>query len=155
MNHKQSFILAGLLLVAAFLCLGSELMAGPKAALAGSTPPPRDSLTPGPPDDDDDDDDDDEPVGAYLELATDLVPAGAWTVVQWQDSAGEWREVEGWRGELATGHRWWVHPKDFGAGPFRWLVTEGPDGPVIGISPPFQLPAGANQVAHVSVLPGG
>jgi hypothetical protein len=37
---------------------------------------------------DDDDDKDDEPVGAYNVLHVPSAPAGVWTMVQWQDTAG-------------------------------------------------------------------
>lgn len=63
------------------------------------------------------------PIGTYIEL---VAPehAGAWTVVQWQDSAGNWHDVEGWRGTLDDRgvRRWWVDAKDFGTGPFRWVI---------------------------------
>jgi hypothetical protein len=44
-----------------------------------------------------------------------------------------------------------VAAKDFNTGPFRWLVTQGPGGPEVGASQPFNLPGGANQVVRVEV----
>jgi hypothetical protein len=94
----------------------------------------------------------DGPIGAYIELRGG---GGAWGVVQWQDSAGNWHDVEGWRGSLlAGGQSWWVDRKDFGAGPFRWVVSESAAGPVLGASQPFSLPSGANQVMVITVSPG-
>jgi hypothetical protein len=70
--------------------------------------------------------DDSRPLGTHIEL---VVPehAGAWSVVQWQDSAGNWHDAEGWRGTLdSSGYIcWWVAAKDFGTGPFRWVITGG------------------------------
>lgn len=149
MNHRTRLkymlwllLLAGLL----GLALGSELVQ------AGPTLPPRDTPKPGP--QGGDDKDSDKPVGAYIELQTQLGAAGGWSVVQWQDSAGNWRDVEGWRGPLAEGNRrWWVAAKDFGSGPFRWAITQGPGGSLLGVSAPFKLPGEANQTLVVPVGP--
>ena len=79
-----------------------------------------------PPPADDGGRDDSGPLGTHIELAAPE-HAGAWSVVQWQDSAGNWHDVEGWRGTLdSSGYiRWWVAAKDFGTGPFRWVITGG------------------------------
>jgi hypothetical protein len=121
-------------------------------AQAGPGLPPRETPTPARSGDDDDDDAGSaSPVGAYISLQAGGVPAGAWSVVQWQDSAGNWHEVEGWRGSAANSSRWWVHPKDFGTGPFRWLVTTEPGGTVLKVSEPLSLPSGANETTLVTV----
>ena len=97
----------------------------------------------------DDDDGGGEPVGAYIILSAS---AGSWTVVEWQDSDDRWHLVDGWQGNLTNGSRqWWVAPKDFGTGPFRWVVQQGPAGEVVGMSEPFYLPQGANEVLSVTV----
>lgn len=111
--------------------------------------PPRETPTPSPPEKDKDKAA--SPVGAYIELVGSDVPAGAWVGVQWQDSTGGWQDVQGWQGVIATSNHWWVHPKDFGTGPFRWLVRQGPNGPVIGESEPFSLPGEANQTVQIQV----
>ncbi|MCK6624301.1 MAG: hypothetical protein L6R45_03905 [Anaerolineae bacterium] len=130
------------------------LALGPGLVQAGPTLPPRDPPGRGHQGDDDGDGGSDKPVGAYIELQTQLAAAGAWSVVQWQDSAGNWHDVEGWRGPLAEGNRrWWVAAKDFGTGPFRWALTQGPGGPQLSVSAPFNLPAQANQTLFVSVGP--
>ncbi len=122
--------------------------------------PGRDTPTPVPArndndnDDDDDDDGDSRPLLAYIELFATSAPAGAWSVVQWQDPQGGWHDVEGWRSVLGSGgyQRWTVEAKDFGTGPFRWQVRQsGPEGTVLGVSEPFNLPAGANQVGQVQI----
>jgi hypothetical protein len=115
--------------------------------------PPRETPAPQPPADDDDDDDSGASVGAYIELHVALVSPDAWSVVQWEDSAGNWHNVEGWQGELGLDgfERWWVAAKDFNTGPFRWLVTQSQAGPELGVSQPFNLPGGGNQVIRVTV----
>ena len=100
-----------------------------------------------------DDDKDSGPVGAYIELRAQNASAGAWSVVQWQDNAGGWHDVESWQGTLDNGYRrWWVAPKVFDTGPFRWVVYRSPGGPVIATSVPFNLPAEAKQTVRVEVL---
>jgi hypothetical protein len=86
--------------------------------------------------------DDDAPLGATIELTA--WPPGADSVVQWQDINGHWQSVDGWHGSLDnTGYiRWWVAVKDFGTGPFRWVVGQSN-------SAPFNLPAGAGQTLTV------
>jgi hypothetical protein len=98
---------------------------------------------------------DNQPVGAHIELHVPGAPAGAWAVVQWQDSEGGWHDVEGWQGTLdeGGGRGWWVGARDFGKGPFRWVVKAGPGGPILGASQPFDLPHEANQVVQVTVSP--
>ncbi len=69
-----------------------------------------------------------------------------WTVVQWRDAAGRWRDVEGWQGALdkvAGGVGWkiWWLPQDLsGAGPFRWVVYRSRGGATLATSQTFDLP---------------
>lgn len=94
------------------------------------------------------------PVGAYISLViTDPLPAG-WAVVEWVDADGNWHPVEGWRGSLdASGERtWWVSERDFGRGPFRWLVFDAPDGSLLLTSEAFMLPDNPNQVLMVTPI---
>jgi hypothetical protein len=126
-------------------------LAWPPLIQAGPTLPPRDpaTTTPAPKDKDKDDN---KPVGAYIELQIQTTQAGLWLAVQWQDSAGGWHDVAGWRGPLAEGNRqWWVAAKDFGTGPFRWIVTEGSGGRLVGGSQTFNLPNQANETLRVTV----
>lgn len=124
----------------------------PPLIKAGPSLPPRDppTATPGPKDKDKDAQ---KPVGAYIELQVQSPQAGLLSVVQWQDSAGGWHDVEGWRGPLAEGNRqWWVAVRDFGAGPFRWSITKGSGGRWVGVSQTFHLPTRANETLWVTVL---
>jgi hypothetical protein len=146
MNHNRNIqiIILGLslIIVLALAWPAVSVQAGPEL-------PPRDP-TATQPSSDDDDDDSDQPVGAYIELQA---PGGAWAVVQWRDSSGNWRDVEGWRGSLPGSGRWWVHPKDFGAGLFRWVVLAEPGGAILKTSDPFHLPAGPNETTWISLEP--
>jgi hypothetical protein len=141
-KNRHSLIFATLIAV----IVGSILLlALPALVQAGPDLPPRNP--PGKPQADDDDGD--KPVGAYIILEA---PAGAWAGVQWQDSAGGWHEVEGWQGRLSSGRQqWWVAAKDFGTGSFRWMVTAGPGGAMVGVSSPFNLPTAANETVTVNV----
>ena len=106
--------------VIGLLVIGVGLTTVP--ALANGGLPDRNPPPPG----DDGGRNDSGPLGTHIEL---VAPehAGAWSVVQWQDSAGNWHDVEGWRGTLdSQGYiRWWVDAKDFGTGPFRWVISGG------------------------------
>lgn len=84
------------------------------------------------------------PTGAEIELLT--AHPGVYTVVQWQDTAGRWHDVEGWRGTTEAGADglgtkvWWLSESLLGQGPFRWLLCSAPDGDTTAASAPFYLP---------------
>jgi hypothetical protein len=101
-----------------------------------------------------DDGKDERPVGTYIELQVQGAIGSAWTVVQWQDSAGGWHDVEGWQGTLHEGRRvWWVAAKNFGEGPFRWRVYQALGGGLLAESEPFYLPDSAGETLTIAVLP--
>lgn len=150
MSHTKYHFTFSFILIALVVGLVTLAAQTPPPAHAGAGLPPRAIPVPPPPDDNKDRDG--SAVGAYIDLAAPDAPAGAWTVVQWQDSAGGWHDVEGWRGFLPDSSRWWVHPKDFGTGPFHWVVKAGPAGAVSKVSPSFHLPVGANQMVRMTVL---
>lgn len=83
-----------------------------------------------------------------------------WTVVQWQDAAGDWHDVEGWRGPLdevakGEGRKVWGLSADlFGAGPFRWVVYESQQGEVLAISESFDLPDSTGKASTITVEVG-
>ncbi len=143
-DNKRIFVLR---LSAAALVMGllALTMPMPPAVYADlpprATPPSVNQAKPG---------EDNSLAGAAIKLNVSGAPAGAWAVVQWQDSAGGWRDVEGWSGTVSDSSQWWVHPKDFGTGPFRWVITRGKGGPVQSASEPFYLPAGANETVRVN-----
>jgi hypothetical protein len=143
-SHVQHLMIIGVAMLALLLLAWATVPAPTVQAQAGL--PPRDTPTPTSPDKDQGKKE--KPAGAYIELQT---PSGSWGVVQWQDSSGGWHDVEGWQGALPASSRWWVHPKDFGSGPLRWVVLASQDGPVIGVSVPFSLPKAANQTIQVTV----
>lgn len=84
-----------------------------------------------------------------------VVPPDIWTVVQWEDGAGAWHDVDGWRGHLddaqAGTKTWWVSAADLSRGPFRWAVLQGENGQMLATSAPFYLPATTGQVQWVDV----
>jgi hypothetical protein len=147
MNYKRNILIAvlGLNLIVVLALAWSTM-----PVQAGPALPPRDHLPAQPPPHEEDDDDD-QLVGAYIELEAPGVPAGAWAVVQWQDRNGHWHDVAGWQGTMGNSSRWWVHPKDFGTGSFRWLVRQEPDGPVVEMSEPFNLPGQAGETIQVPI----
>ncbi|MDY7080385.1 MAG: hypothetical protein SXV54_26190 [Chloroflexota bacterium] len=88
-----------------------------------------------------------------------------WTIVQWRDDKGYWRDVEGWQGTLdaiATGEdgdvvgykTWWVAKTDSNRGPFRWVVYKSRDGAALVRSESFYLPdATSKTVIEVALKP--
>ncbi len=96
-------------------------------------------------------------TGSYIELHVPTDNISLWTVVQWQDLQGAWHDVETWRGSLdeINNHKgdklWWVYPRDFGKGPFRWVAYDRPGGQVLAISQSFNLPRASNQRVIVEV----
>jgi hypothetical protein len=93
------------------------------------------------------------PAVAAIRLDAPGAPAAAWTVVQWQDALGGWHDVEGWQGDLDEGQQkvWWVLEKDFGTGPFRWVVLARRGGPIWKLSAAFTLPAGGGRTTTVEL----
>ncbi|TEU10265.1 MAG: hypothetical protein E3J21_26870 [Anaerolineales bacterium] len=144
-KYQTTFLLAFLILISALL------LASPSPVThAGPGLPPRETPTPTR---QHDDDDDDRPAGAHIVLQVQSAPAGVWTVVQWQDSAIGWHDIKGWQGTLDGGYRkvWWVAPKDFGTGPFRWLVYQGQGGKLLAQSELFYLPYSAGETVRIEV----
>ena len=93
-------------------------------------------------------------TGAYIKLQVEAAPAGMWTVVQWEDANGGWHDVGGWQGTLddETTKLWWVAPKDFGTGPFRWTAFDIAGGEMLGVSNPFNLPDKVKDVILVELV---
>ena len=91
----------------------------------------------------------------HVEVAADetRAPSTFWSVVQWKDVQGGWHDVGGWQGTLETGYgrSWGVLPKDFGKGPFRWVVYAGPEGDLLGASEDFWLPHYGGQTVNVEI----
>jgi hypothetical protein len=96
-------------------------------------------------------------AGGWIELRAQGAPAGAWSVVQWQDSAGAWQNVESWSGgfdtvENGAGKKTWsVDQWIFGAGPFRWVVYDKRGGTTLATSALFTLPKENRQTVVVQV----
>jgi hypothetical protein len=154
-KHSSQLRLTILLGVSVGLTLVSLLfgLLWPPLSSAGQTLPPRDTPTATPPAKKSGGKD--KPIGAYIILQVQPAQAGLWSVVQWQDSAGGWHEVEGWRGTLEAGGsiRWWVAAKDFSTGPFRWVVYSRPGNQPVS-SGSFKLPSAANETVRVEISVG-
>jgi hypothetical protein len=146
-NHAVFFRIILVIVVAITLSWSSR----PLLAQAGPDLPPRD--TPAPTPQPKKDRDSDQPVGAHLELQVQPSQPGLWAVVQWQDSAGNWHDVEGWQGRLNSSgwQQWWVAAKDFGTGPFRWVIKRELTSPPLAASSSFSLPDRANAVRQIEV----
>ena len=91
-------------------------------------------------------------VGGSIMLRVPSAPAGLWTVVQWQDGLGGWHDVEGWQGTLVDGWQiWWVARRDFGTGPFRWVVyQDSTKGALLAVSQSFNLPTSDGNLVWVT-----
>ena len=137
--------LVGLLII----CIGLGLLLLTLPVQAGSELPPRGDSDKPPADNGGGGQD-----GAYIEFHwSSPMPDQYWTAVQWQDGHGNWHDVEGWRNWLSDNgtQRWWVAPKDFGTGPFRWSVYQGEGGFLVEASGPFRLPTEANTSVMVTL----
>jgi hypothetical protein len=85
-----------------------------------------------------------------------------WSWIQWQDSLGQWHNVDGWQGTLEdiqsyngiymAFKTWRLFDGLYGQGPFRWVVSDSYMGTTVAISEPFYLPAQSGQVLCVDVL---
>jgi len=111
------------------------------------------------------------PTGSFIELHVQFPRTWPWdeahwqelwTVVQWQDDEGLWRNVEGWQGTLddvaagegggVVGYKtWWVARADSGKGPFRWVIYKSRGGAALATSESFYLPDAAGETVKVEV----
>ncbi len=90
------------------------------------------------------------------------VPTSAFSVVQWRDSSGVWRNVDSWQAQLGVVPssgvpfvQWAVLPNQYNTGPFRWVFYANQGGALWGISPTFNLPAqGGTDFAMFLTQPG-
>ncbi len=93
------------------------------------------------------------PELGHIILKAPASAAGMFGKVQWF-GAGQWFDVDGWRGtvpESAT-VRWTVYRRDYGTGPFRWVIVDAADKPVF-VSPAFRLPCCDGIVVTSEALP--
>lgn len=78
---------------------------------------------------------------SHIRLAVTPAQDGLWSVVEWQGGDGTWHVVDGWQGTVEAGSkRWAVYERNFGEGPFRWVVSTARSGKIVGVSTPFMLP---------------
>ena len=103
-----------------------------------------------------------EPCNCNASKITVLIgglPSSVWIAVQWQDAFG-WHTVAGWQGyptsvspQGVLTQQWNIGPELFGSGPFRWAVYDYDGGPLIGVSPNFNMPATSRLNLYMSMAP--
>jgi hypothetical protein len=90
---------------------------------------------------------------SHIRLTVTPAQGGLWTVVEWQGGDGAWHVVDGWQGTVQAGSkRWAVFERNFGEGPYRWVVYAAPGGVLLGVSAPFALPRSAGEELPVLVV---
>ena len=142
-NRKIAYAFIGVLVLL--------LLATPTFAALPPRPTPEPAATALPPS---------KTLGGWIELRVQNAKTQR-TVVQWQDSAGKWIDVDSWRGAFdgvtdGVGKKtWWVDQISFGPTPFRWVVYDGASNQVLAQSQPFNLPTENKQtiVVNVSIAP--
>jgi hypothetical protein len=144
LKRKRQIVLA--LLAGVGLWFIGLIAAGPPRQPALAALPPRPTAEPT--------SEKPEETGGYIKLQVDAAPAEMWTVVQWVDANGDWHDVDGWQGTLDDGvtKLWWVAPKDFATGPFRWAAYAAPEGELLGLSAEFNLPAQVKETVFVDLV---
>lgn len=140
-GDRQDYFAWGCIVIGCVLLLAGSLSTPAQGSVAGWPVRPEDTSTPGP-----------RLAGGAIELHVTgpRQTAPLFAVVQRQDELGKWHDMDGWRGEIKGGYvTWYVASKDFGTGPFRWLVYR--DGAILETSESFRLPAASRQVVRVAV----
>jgi len=99
-------------------------------------------------------DDNGDKIGARIVMYIIPSVVRPWTGVQWTDGAGNWHDVEGWQGAFNHPNHisWFVEQKDFGKGPFRWVVYTSQGGALLAVSSLFYLPINANETVRVEAI---
>lgn len=96
----------------------------------------------------------------YSNMTQIMPDSNDWTVVQWQDKGGTWRDVDGWQGhfmwdstEKVWEVQWWVDQDEFGQGPFRWVVyNDRSRNRIEAVSVPFDLPESKREQVTIGLL---
>lgn len=65
-----------------------------------------------------------------------------WTSVQWLDEDDEWQDVSDWQSDFNDAGLvvWAVAAKDYGTGPYRWVIYDEKDGTMYSTTDLFYLP---------------
>ena len=84
-----------------------------------------------------------------------FVGDGITTVVQFYNADGQWQDVNGWIQPLRNTDTvlWNVWRRDWGTGPYRWVVKNEAKGYVMGTSTGFYLPAAGTYLDVTVVIP--
>ena len=92
---------------------------------------------------------------SHIRLVVTPAQDGLWSVIEWQGADGGWHVVDGWQGTVEAGSkRWAVHERNFGEGPFRWVIYRSSAGEFVASSLPFTLPktAGEELIVRVTLI---
>lgn len=116
---------------AGYASAAGELPPRPTAAVGGPTPH--------------------EAVG-MIELRVPGAPPELRSAVQWEGPPGTWHDVEGWQQMLGASGivRWSVYPRDYGSGPFRWILRDASGREMLAASDAFRLPARSGELLVVA-----
>jgi len=144
-NYRRSLTQGFMALLAAALCLGA-----PMATQASNTA--RNVA------------DDPEPDPGRIRLTVSwadpsiigrFIGDGLTTVVQFYDASGQWQDVGGWIQPLRNTNTvlWNVWRRDWGRGPFRWVVKNASKGYVMASTSGFYLPAAGTYLDLTAVIP--
>ncbi len=84
-----------------------------------------------------------------------FISDGLTTVVQYYDASGQWRDVSGWVQPLRNTNQvlWNVLRRDWGTGPYRWVVKNATKGYVMATTSGFYLPAAGTYLDLAAVIP--
>ncbi|MBI5879549.1 MAG: hypothetical protein HZB53_18010 [Chloroflexi bacterium] len=80
-----------------------------------------------------------------------------WTIVQWQDGTGQWHDVDNWQGAPkgnpgdAYHQAYAIDERNYGKGPFRWIVRTTKGSTDAAVSQPFNLPRNTSEAVRIDV----
>ncbi|MBX7214986.1 MAG: SH3 domain-containing protein [Thermoflexales bacterium] len=85
-------------------------------------------------------------------MVSQFIGDGLLTVVQYYNPDGTWTDVQGWQQKLVNTNKveWAVWEKDWGRGPFRWVVKNAAKGYLMATSGGFYLPV-TGGIVNVSI----
>ena len=145
LNYRRSLTQGFMAMLAAALCLGAPMatQAGNVARNAADDPEPdpgRIRLT---------------VAWADPRVVCQFIGDGLTTVVQFYDANGQWQDVSGWVQPLRNTNTvlWNVWRRDWGTGPYRWVVKNAAKGYVMATTSGFYLPAAGTYLDLTAVIP--
>lgn len=145
LNYRQSLTQGFMAFLAAAMCLGAPMatQASNVARNAADDPEPdpgRIRLT---------------VSWADASIVGRFIGDGLTTVVQYYDAGGQWQDVSGWVQPLRNTNTvlWNVWRRDWGTGPYRWVVKNAAKGYVMATTSGFYLPGAGTYLDLAAVIP--